>query len=134
MSSGIIFVAIRCAYLYCRRNDSVSKSNGGHPQLFTVIGYIVCKVQRKCGSSRNSAIYPSTVMSEVKFSTVYILIVSKSLYRIRSRNGCFHFGKVCQCIRFSAFQTRSSNLNSGYLTMLSNRTWTTRCQVHVSRT
>ena len=42
----------------------------------------------------------STVMSEVKFSTVYILIVSKSLYRIRSRNGCFHFGKVCQCALF----------------------------------
>ena len=34
--SGLLytsFVAIRCAYLYCRRNDSVSKSNGGHPQL-----------------------------------------------------------------------------------------------------
>ena len=68
------------------------------------------------------------------YMLVKVLIVSKSLYRIRSQNECSHFGKVCQCIRFSAFQTRSSSLNSGYLTMLSNRTWTTRCQVHVSRT
>lgn len=44
LSSGIIFVAIRCAYLYCRRNDSVSKSMEDTPNFYRN-WYIVCKVQ-----------------------------------------------------------------------------------------
>ena len=73
--SGIIFVAIRCAYLYWRKNSSVSKSKGGHPQLQPKLGHFSHSSMKRA-SSRKRSMYSSTPISAVKYSIVYSVVTT----------------------------------------------------------
>ena len=85
--------------------DAVERAYAGYPDKTANRGaeYAALKERLRSGIASGRDTYDAVAEYLGWFDDSHlgteVLIVSKSLYRIRSRNGCFHFGKVCQCIR-----------------------------------
>ena len=62
-------------YLYWRKNSSVSKSKGGHPQLQPKLGHFSHSSMKRA-SSRKRSMYSSTPISAVKYSIVYSVVTT----------------------------------------------------------